>query len=117
MSDSNDPIRSADESHERTLNRHRGDEQRRAAAEAADRLAGRGITVNGDEDPETLVDLLDAVESFERNVEARGGDLMVDTPPSTQPDNPRFVIPPRRADESLRAYTARIRDAASGMGR
>lgn len=115
MSESSDPVRSADEGHERMLNRHRGDERRRADAEAAARLADRGITVDAGEDSETLVDLLDAVESFERAVEARGGDLMVDTPPSHEPDNPRFVVPKRNADESIRAYTTRIRSAAQAL--
>ncbi|HJS43195.1 MAG TPA: hypothetical protein VJ755_06960 [Gemmatimonadales bacterium] len=43
----------------------------------ADRLRRRGILVSDDERPEELADLLAAVEGFEKEVEARGGDLMV----------------------------------------
>jgi hypothetical protein len=115
MPDAKNPIQSPDEARERLLNRHRGDEQRRAAVEAAARLADRGIIVSAHEDDATLVDLLDAVEAFERAVEARGGDLMVDTRPAEQPDNPRFVIPAPRADESWTAYAARVRQAARAL--
>jgi hypothetical protein len=85
-----------------------GMEMRDVAAEVADRLRRRGIPLSGDERPEDLADLLGAVELFERLVEARGGDLMVDDLRSSEPDDPHFVLPPRLPDESVRDYIARI---------
>lgn len=82
------------------------------AAEVADRLRRRGLTLSGTERPEDLADLLAAVERFEAAVEARGGDLMVDDLKSSEPDDPHFVLPLRGADESVRDYAARI-DAAT----
>ena len=81
------------------------------ASEVADRLRRRGIELGGDERPEDLADLLGAVEQFEAAVEARGGDLMVDDLNSSEPDDPRFVLPARQTDESLRDYLARVRNA------
>ena|SRR2546426_10809 len=86
-------------------------EIRHVAQEVADRLRRRGIALRGDERPEDLADLLSAVERFEAAVEARGGDLMVDDLHSSRPDDRHFVLPPRRADESIRDYTVRV-DAA-----
>src|SRR6267142_3453436 len=93
-----------------------GSEIREVAQEVADRLRRRGIPLSGDERPEDLADLLAAVERFERAVEARGGDLMVDDLNSSQPDDPHFVMPPRGADKSVRDYIARI-DAATAQVR
>lgn len=81
---------------------------RGVAAEVADRLRKRGISVSGDERPEELADLLTAVERFEAAVESRGGDLMVDDLNSSQPDDPHFVLPARGSEESVRDYAARI---------
>jgi uncharacterized protein YbjT (DUF2867 family) len=105
------PISSNDESHDRDLNRHRADEQRNARAELVERLHDRGIAISGGESLESVVELFEAVEAFERAVEAAGGDLMVDTPPSHEPDDPHFVLPRREAEESLAPYTDRIRRA------
>ena len=88
-----------------------GAELHDVAGEVADRLRRRGIVLAGDERPEDLADLLGAVEQFEAAVEARGGDLMVDDLNSSQPDDPRFVLPARQADESVRDYLARIQAA------
>lgn len=86
-------------------------EIREVAGEVADRLRRRGIALGGDERPEDLADLLSAVEQFEAAVEARGGDLMVDDLNSSEPDDPRFVLPPRSPDESARDYLARVQAA------
>src|SRR5262245_9558942 len=102
-----------------TLNPHRLEERTAAALETADRLHRRGIHVSAREKPEDLADLLTAVEQFEESVEARGGDLMVDDLNSSEPDDPRFVVPQRESGESLRKYTARIearRRALSAQG-
>lgn len=91
-------------------------EMREVAQEVADRLRRRGIPVSDDERPEELADLLAAVEDFEKEVEARGGDLMVDDLNSSEPDDPHFVLPARGADESVRDYIARV-EAASAVVR
>src|SRR4051812_39005218 len=87
----------------------------RVRDEIVGRLHTRGIDVASDEDPEHLVGLLNAVEDFERVVERKGGDLMVDEPVGNRsvrrPDNAAFTLPRRRADESVVAYTERLRAA------
>jgi hypothetical protein len=97
---------------QQALNPHRDEERDRNANEIALRLRDRLIDVEGDEDPGELATLMEAVELFEAAVELRGGDLMVDSPRSSRPETPAFVLPPRRADESLRAYALRVREAA-----
>jgi hypothetical protein len=109
-----DPITTGNEGHERDLDRHRASEQRDARAEALDRLDTRGIDAS-DGSLDAVVDLLEAVEAFERAVIAAGGDLMLDTPPSTQPDNPSFVLPRRSGDESILDFTKRVRAAAKQL--
>jgi len=111
------PITTADEQHERDLNRHRGDEQRVARAEAAARLRERGIVARDDDSLEDVVTMLDAVEAFEHAVELRGGDLMVDTPPATEPDDERFVIPSRADGESADEFTKRVRTVTAQLMR
>jgi broad specificity phosphatase PhoE len=94
----------------------RQDEERaRAAAEVAARLRQRGIALTGAERPDDLVDLLSAVERFEAVVEAHGGDLMVDDLKSSQPDDRHFVVPRRGHGETVRAYVARIDEAAARL--
>jgi len=114
----NDPIRhpitTGDEAHERELDRHRATEQREALDHALDRLEMRGVDAS-DGSTEAVVELLEAVEAFERAVIAAGGDLMLDTPPSTQPDNSRFVLPRRSGDESVLDFTKRVRLATDRL--
>src|SRR5689334_5718376 len=89
----------------------RTNELRRAAEEVTARLEALGVTVNGDESAESLIEVLEEVERFEQAVEARGGDLMVDESPADsagQPDDPRFALPRRHADETIRAYRERL---------
>ena len=100
---------------QQALNPHRDEERRRNADEIALRLRDRLIDVNGGEDPGDLATLMEAVEHFEAAVELRGGDLMVDSPRSSKPDTPGFVLPPRRDDESLRSYALRIREEAQTL--
>ncbi|HEX5818111.1 MAG TPA: hypothetical protein VFY20_04490 [Gemmatimonadales bacterium] len=99
------------EASQRDLDPHRAEEQRSARLETEDRLASRGIVVRRDDDDIELADLLDTVEQFEDMVEARGGDLMVDHIGSDRPDDPAFVLPPRRAGESVPAYRIRVLEA------
>jgi hypothetical protein len=91
---------------------------RRASEEVIARLEGLGITLNGDESPESLILVLEEVERFEDAVEACGGDLMLDeNPPGTvaQPDDPRFALPLRRADETIRSYRERLANATDEL--
>jgi len=91
------------------------EERARAAAEVAARLRQRGIALTGAERPDDLVDLLSAVERFEAVVEAHGGDLMVDDLKSSEPDDQHFVVPRRGNGETVRAYVARIDEAAARL--
>ncbi|MFN2603732.1 MAG: hypothetical protein ABR582_13385 [Gemmatimonadaceae bacterium] len=90
------------------LDPHREEEREAAAMELSGRLAQKGIEVGSDEDPGHLADLLSAVEGFERAVEAAGGDLFVNSLSSSEPQDARFVLPKRRADEPISRYTERI---------
>ena len=77
----------------------------------ADRLRNRGLEVSDNERPEELADLLTAVERFELEVKALGGDLMVDDLNSSEPDDRHFVLPKRNQQEPLREYVTRIEQA------
>ncbi len=109
------PITTGDEGHERDLNRHRGAEQRNARDDVIARLNARGIDVTDDASVEALIEVSEAVDTFERAVQAAGGDLMVDTRPATEPDDPRFVLPMCHGGESLHEYALRIRSAAARL--
>jgi hypothetical protein len=99
-----------------TLNPHRDEEQERAREHAAEILAARGVRLLGDEGNEELSDLWSAVDRFEAMVEARGGDTMTNSPTSSEPDNPAFVLPERKVRESAPDYTRRILEAAANLG-
>lgn len=79
------------------------------------RLRARGIETSHRDSPEDLVRLLDVVEEFERTVESKGGDLMVDEPVGsgrpTEPDDPSFVLPARVGQESVDAFIKRVERA------
>ena len=98
------------------LNPHRRDDQARVAAEVRGNLHQRGVDIGDEEQGEDLVTLLEAVERFERARAALGGDSMINTPGTRQPERAEFVIPQRRADESLTQYAARIEAAAEELG-
>lgn len=98
------------------LDPHRREEREAVAVELSGRLAQKGVEVGSDEDPAQLADLLSAVEEFERAVDGAGGDLYVDSPTSREPDERRFVLPQRRADEPVSGYTQRITAAAKAIG-
>jgi hypothetical protein len=95
------------------LDPHRKDEIASAGLEVAGRLHQKGLTgLSGDEDPAQLADLLSAVERFEAAVINRGGDPMINMPGTDEPQDPAFVLPEQRADDSLELYTRRINEAA-----
>ena len=104
----------ADDSND-ILNPHRSEEQLRTRERVADLLARRGVLLFGDETGDELADLWSAVERFESLVEARGRDTMTNAPDSSEPDNPRFVLPERRAREAAGDYTRRILEAATEL--
>ena len=102
------------EARQEALDPHRRETRIAVAAELEAKLAARGVMLNGDETSDDVADILDAVERFERAVQARGGDLMVDEKPGGRPklpDDRHFVVPERRADEPVDAYLDRIREA------
>ncbi len=83
----------------------------RVTREIAGKLDARGIEVLESDSPEDVVQLLEALEGFEHAVEAAGGDLMMDEPPSNQrgePDDPHFLLPKRTSGESAADYLTRL---------
>ena len=92
----------------------------RVTQDIAGRLRQRGVAIHDDETPEQIVRMLESVEEFERAVESKGGDLMMDEPPtegSSQPDDPAFLIPKRADDESASAYLERLSEATETVRR
>jgi hypothetical protein len=92
----------------------RSDDLQRASGEVIARLEALSVDLNGDESPEALIQVLEEIERFERAVEERGGDLMMDEGPpgrAAQPDDPHFALPLRLADETIRAYRQRLAQA------
>ena len=90
----------------------------RVTQEIATRLRARGIGVSDADSPEDVVRILEALERFEQAVEAAGGDLMMDEPPGNEraePDDPHFLLPKRRDDESATAYIQRLSFTAAGL--
>lgn len=108
-------MKKREEDLDHVLDPHRDESLAAVSLQVAGRLHRRGIDVTGKESPEDLADLLSAVERFERLVEARGGDLMVDDLQSSEPDDPHFVLPERRPAEPLRDYISRIEAAADRL--
>lgn len=90
----------------------------RISQEMAGRLRARGVAVYDSDSPDDVLHLVEEVEEFERAVESRGGDLMVDEPPAkgaAQPDDPHFLLPTRAADESVANYMRRLRAAIAAV--
>jgi hypothetical protein len=109
-----EPNRDRFEERQEALDPHRRETRAAVAAELAAKLAARGVELNGDETSDEVADILDAVERFERAVQARGGDLMVDEKPGGRPqlpDDRHFVVPDRHGDESVDGYLDRLREA------
>lgn len=87
------------------------DDMQRVTQDVSNRLTGLGVTLTGEETPEQLVQIQEAVERFELAVESRGGDLMVDEGPdgrTTEPDDPHFVLPLRGEGEPVDHYVERL---------
>ena len=92
-------------------NPHRTEERERVREELEARLDANGVRVTGFESDEQIVALSDALELFDAARERAGADSMTNTFESSHPDDPRFVIPLRRDDESTDQYIVRIHAA------
>lgn len=102
---------------ERDVDNPLRDEQRHAVREELEaRLRHRGAALSGSETDDEVVALSNAVDRFERAVMQAGGDLMVDTPESSSPDNPANVLPQRHGDEPVDSYIRRLDAATAGVG-
>ncbi|MFL5620159.1 MAG: hypothetical protein ACJ79A_17405 [Gemmatimonadaceae bacterium] len=93
-------------------------ERDRVARDIAGRLFTRGVDVRADDSNDDVTAIEEAVEQFESRVQSAGGDLMVDEPPrgqEGQPDERRFRLPLRHADESANRYVERLSRAADEL--
>ena len=113
MDDSRDRIPAAEL--DAALNPDRDEQQARAREHNLDVLGQRGVRLFGDESDDELADLWSAVDRFESAVEARGGDTFTNAPDSSEPDNPAFVLPERKAREPVAAYVRRIHEATERL--
>ena len=111
------PHRDRSEELEETLDPHRREERESVTAEVAARLRARGVRLTGTETSDEVANVLEAVERFERAVETHGGDLMVDTRPAREPDDPAFVLPLRGGRESVAAYVRRVDEVTAALQR
>jgi len=75
------------------------------------RLEQKGVQIGARASESDLADLLSAIGAFESAVEAAGGDLMIDTPTSSEPERPEWVLPHPRDDEPVSVYTTRVNAA------
>lgn len=81
------------------------------------RLHQKGLLIDADSAPDaSIADLLSAIDQFEAAVVKAGGDLYVDSLDSSQPEREEWVLPRMRDDESVAAYTRRVRAAAERLG-
>jgi hypothetical protein len=86
-----------------------GEEVARAKQNVVGRLLQRGIVAFEQAPADQLVALLEAVELFEVTAAARSCDSFTNALDSSQPDDPSCQLPEPAADETLEAYTKRVR--------
>ncbi len=94
----------------------RRDERAALHSELLARLDQKGVEPAAGASDAELADLLSAIDAFETAVENAGGDLMVDSPTSSEPERPEFVLPHPRDDESVATYTKRVNSATARLG-
>ena len=93
----------------------RAEERNGVRDELEGRLMRSGVLLSGSESDEQIVAIADAVEAFEAARSAAGGDSMINTPESSPPEDPLFVLPRRRDDEPVEQYVIRLRDASESI--
>ncbi len=96
-------------------NPQRREERAHVREELVARLDEHSVWLSGDESDEEIVAMMNAVEAFEACVARLGGDSMVNTPESSDPDEERFVLPMRRDDESVSNYLDRLASATQEL--
>lgn len=79
------------------------------------RLDQKGVHLSAKGSDAELADLLSAIDEFETAVENAGGDLMVDSPDSSEPERPEFVLPHPHDGESVATYTKRVTTATGRL--
>lgn len=94
----------------------RREERTALHSELLARLDQKGVRLSATGSDAELADLLTAIDVFEAAVENAGGDLMVDSPDSSEPERPEWVLPHPREDESVAAYTERVNHAITRVG-
>lgn len=105
------------EASQEDLGPHRREERKAAAEELVGRIRIKGVRLQGNETTAQLDDIFTAIDEFESAVMARGGDLMNNQADSTDPTNPEYVVPQRKAAESARDYIGRVRSARAALAR
>jgi hypothetical protein len=94
----------------------RRDERAALRSELIARLDQKGVEAAAGASEAELADLLSAIDVFETAVENAGGDLMVDSPSSSEPERPEFVLPHPHDHESVATYTKRVEAATARLG-
>ena len=95
----------------------RRDERASLHTELIARLDQKGVQPAAGASDAELADLLSAIDAFETAVENAGGDLMVDSPSSSEPERPEFVLPHPHDEESVATYTRRVQAATARLGK
>ena len=95
----------------------RQDERASLHTELLARLEQKGVHILPRGTDAEIADLLTAIDAFEAAVENAGGDLMVDTPDSSEPERPEWVLPHPHDDESISVYTGRVARATERLGK
>ena len=84
--------------------------------ELISRLDQKGVRLTAKGSDAEMADLLSAIDEFEAAVERAGGDPMVDSPDSSEPERPEFVLPHQHDDESVATYIRRVNSAIERLG-
>jgi len=93
----------------------RAEERNGVRDELEGRLSHNGVLLSGSESDDQILAIADAVEAFEAARAAAGGDSMINTLESSQPEDLHYVLPRRRDDEPVEQYVRRVRDAAESI--
>jgi hypothetical protein len=94
----------------------RREERAALHSELIARLDQKGVHLAAKGSDADLADLLSAIDDFENAVEKAGGDLMLDSPDSSEPERPEWVLPHPHDGESVATYTKRVNSATERLG-